>query len=150
MKLDNKDYVQVKEVLNNFCIEDKNKVPTDLINLIEVNASGTNYSLNIDRNIPLENQISRQAMGCIIYIVTKYIANNDQKNQIKEILVSNTKEFQRSANKHLEQFRENKINTEIKKSEEEKNNLPIEIKRENLIIKIINKIRNLFKLKKRS
>ena len=28
MKLDNKDYVQVKEVLNNFSIEDKNKVPT--------------------------------------------------------------------------------------------------------------------------
>ena len=145
MKLDNKDYVQVKEVLNNFSIEDKNKVPTDLINLIENNSNGANYSLIIDKNIPLENQISRQAMGCIIYIVTKYIANTNQKNQLKEILVNNSKEFQKSANERLEQFRQNRVNTEIKKSEEEKNKLPIEIKKENFIIKIINKIKNIFK-----
>lgn len=150
MKLDNKDYVQVKEVLNNFSIEDKNKVPTDLINLIENNSNEANYALIIDKNIPLENQISRQAMGCIIYIVTKYIANTNQKNQLKEILVNNSKEFQKSANERLEQFRQNRVNTEIKKSEEEKNNLPIVIKKENFIIKIINKIKNIFKIKKRS
>lgn len=89
-------------------------------------------------------------MGCIIYIVTKYIANTNQKKQLKEILVNNSKEFQKSTNEQLEQFRQNRVNTEIKKSEEEKNNLPIEIKKENFIIKIINKIKNIFKIKKRS
>lgn len=150
MKLDNKDYVQIKEVLNNFSKEDQNKVPIDLINLIEVNANGTNYSLSIDRNNPLENQISRQAMGCIIYIVTKYIANTNQKNQLKKILVNNSKEFQESANERLNQFRQNRVNTEVKKIIEEKNNLPIETKKENFITKIINKIKNLLKIKKRS
>lgn len=150
MKLDYKDYIQVKEVLNNFSIEDQNKVPTDLINLIESNANGTNYSLIIDKNIPLENQISRQAMGCIIYIVTKYIANSEQKNEIKKILVNNSKEFQKSANEQLEKFRQNRISTEVKNREETTNNLPIEIKKENIIAKIINKIRNIFKIKKRS
>lgn len=150
MKLDNKDYVQIKEVLNNFSKEDQNKVPIDLINLIEVNANGTNYSLSIDRNNPLENQISRQAMGCIIYIVTKYIANTNQKNQLKKILVNNSKEFQESANERLNQFRQNRVNTEVKKIIEEKNNLSIETKKENFITKIINKIKNLLKIKKRS
>lgn len=120
MKLENKDYVQIKEVLNNFSKEDQNKVPIDLINLIEVNANVTNYSLSIDRNIPLENQISRQAMGCIIYIVTKYIANTNQKNQLKKILVNNSKKFQESANERLNQFRQNRVNTEVKKIIEEK------------------------------
>lgn len=150
MRLDYKDYVQVKEVLNNFSLEDQNKVPTDLINLIENNSNGANYSLIIDKNIPLENQISRQAMGCIIYIVTKYIANNEQKSEIKKILVNNSKEFQKSANERLEKFRQNKISTEIKNREETTNNLPIEIKKENIITKIINKIRSIFKIKKRS
>lgn len=140
MRLDYKDYVQVKEVLNNFSIEDQNKVPTDLFNKIENNASGANYSLILDKNIPLENQISRQAMGCIIYIVTKYIANTEQKSEIKNILVNNSKEFQKSANKRLEEFRNNKTYNEIKK-----NNLPIEIKEDNIITKIINKIKSIFK-----
>ncbi len=150
MRLDYKDYVQVKEVLNNFSLEDQNKVPTDLINLIENNSNGVNYSLIIDKNIPLENQISRQAMGCIIYIVTKYIANNEQKSEIKKILVNNSKEFQKSANEQLEKFRQSRISTEIKNKEEITNKLPVEIKKENIITKIINKIRSIFKIKKRS
>ena len=89
-------------------------------------------------------------MGCIIYIVTKYIANNEQKSEIKKILVNNSKEFQKSANEQLEKFRQSRISTEIKNKEEITNKLPVEIKKENIITKIINKIRSIFKIKKRS
>ncbi len=150
MELDKKEYVQVKEVLNNFSIQDRNKIPINLINLIEAKASGSNYTLVIDKANPLEDQISRRALGTIIYIVTKYIASNEQKNRIKEILVNNSKEFQESANERLEEFRQNSLNKEYKKAEEKITNLPTVIKNENFIKKIINKIKNLLKIKKRS
>ena len=149
MELDKKEYVQVKEVLNNFSIQDKSKIPTSIINLIDAKSSGSNYTLALDIEKPLEDQISRRALGTIIYIVTKYIATNEQKNRIKEILVNNSKEFQESANERLEEFRAKNSNQEYR-TQEDNQNLPVEIKKENFIIKIINKIKKFLKIKKRS
>lgn len=149
MELDKKEYVQVKEVLNNFSIQDKSKIPTSIINLIDAKSSGSNYILALDIEKPLEDQISRRALGTIIYIVTKYIATNEQKNRIKEILVNNSKEFQESANERLEEFRAKNSNQEYR-TQEDNQNLPVEIKKENFIIKIINKIKSFLKIKKRS
>ena len=149
MELDKKEYVQVKEVLNNFSIQDKSKIPTSIINLIDAKSSGSNYTLALDIEKPLEDQISRRALGTIIYIVTKYIATNEQKNRIKEILVNNSKEFQESANERLEEFRAKNSNQEYRRQEDNQN-LPVEIKKENFIIKIINKIKSFLKIKKRS
>lgn len=149
MELDKKEYVQVKEVLNNFSIQDKSKIPTSIINLIDAKSSGSNYTLALDIEKPLEDQISRRALGTIIYIVTKYIATNEQKNRIKEILVNNSKEFQESANERLEEFRAKNSNQEYR-TQEDNQNLPVEIKKENFIIKIINKIKSFLKIKKRS
>lgn len=144
MVLDKKDYVQVLEVLKNFKSEDQKKVPEDLLDLLRHETNDCEYTLILNKKIPLENQISRQAMGCIIYIVTKYIANNKEKEILKKILIDNTKEFQESANIQLEKLIYSNDNKKTKNIESNIPNLPIEIKTDNFIKKIINKIKKFF------
>lgn len=143
MVLDKKDYIQILEVLNNFSSVDQRKVPETLMDLIKHQANGCNDTLILNPKLPLENQVSRQAMGAIIYIVTKYIANAKEKESLKKILIENTKEFQEASNKQLERLMHSNTK-KTKKVQTNISNLPIEMKKDNFIKKIINKIKKFF------
>lgn len=93
MKVDKKCYAEVKEVINRFNKEEKQKIPNKIIELLNKETEGTQYLINIDSHKNLEEQISRQALSMLTYICLEYLADKKQKKELKNILIQNQKEL---------------------------------------------------------
>lgn len=93
MIVDKKCYAEVKEVINRFNKEEKQKIPNKIIELLNKETEGTEYLINIDPNKNLEEQISRQALSMLTYICLEYLADSKQKEELKNILIQNQKEL---------------------------------------------------------
>ena len=93
MVVDKKCYAEVKEVINRFNKEEKQKIPNKIIELLNKETEGTQYLINIDSHKNLEEQISRQALSMLTYICLEYLADKKQKKELKNILIQNQKEL---------------------------------------------------------
>ena len=128
-------FIEVNSILNKMNPIEVSKIPEDLIKTIKKKAN--NKQINIDSNVILEEQISNEALSILTYIILKYIADNEQKNQLKNSLTQNQMEYEQKQLpvKDVEEiFKSKKITQEL-----------CVIEKESLIKKIIKKIINFFK-----
>ena len=133
-----KAYTEVLELLKHIPKEEYNRIPETEIQFYENNCD-KNYKFIYDETIELKEQkISKEANAVIIAMYMNYFANEKQKEIIDEVLKQN------SINQEKE--KKQKYNTENIFKEENQENLPIELnkKKENIIKRIINKIKGLF------
>ena len=133
-----KAYTEVLELLKHIPKEEYNRIPETEIQFYENNCD-KNYKFIYDETVELKDQkISKEANSVIIAMYMNYFANEKQKEIIDEVLKQN------SINQEKE--KKEKYNTENIFKEKNQENLPIQVseKKENIIKRIINKIKGLF------
>ena len=141
-------YKEVLEILKHISIDDRNKIPMSKIKLFEENAD-SNYVFNYNPKKRLEEQnISRRGKAIISILYRDYWATDERRKEIdrkqmaERVRIDEEKKTKydpdtifRKKSPNNDYVENNNDNTEI-----------IEIeKNENILYKIINKIKNFFK-----
>lgn len=142
MRLESKNYVEVLTVLDKLDSAEFNMIPEDVIDTIRESADSSDYVFEIDSNIKLEEQISKESLSILTYIILRYIADENQKFETRSSIIKNQTEYELQLKKEFEtkdmfykkdQDREIKTSTEI----EELSLVEVKIKWfEKIIIKI--------------
>ncbi len=132
-----------KEVLTILSCSDKNiinKIPDSLIKELAKNAADAKNDCVIDPQKGIEEQnILEESKDFLALIYYSFIANEDEKEEIKKEWDANEKKYQEELN--------NKYNVDRifkNRSDNNKTMALIEYKEENIFIKIIKKILNKF------
>lgn len=139
-------YTEVLEIIKYLPKKELAKIPEEKIAYFERNKN-VNHSFKFEVSIPLEEQnISRETNAIILNLFNDYFLSEEQQNKLKSILDANEKiymEKQREMYNPDNIFESKQI---VKQNEmpEKTNNLPIEIKKENIIIKLVNFIKKIF------
>lgn len=139
-----KAYREVYEILKYIPKENLEKIPKDFLEVIENNMDKT-YAYKIDETKSFEEQeILKETKAIISIIYQDYWATDDRKKELIKI-----RNKQRET---LEQEKREKYSSDIKfkekeDSEEEKGEelLITKPKQENILVRIVNKIRNWIK-----
>ena len=140
MQMKNKVYIEVKEIINRLNESERNRIPNNVVELINYRAKETSGTIILDNTVGLEKQISREAISMLTYLVLKYIANPKQKESMKEKLIANQKRISFSYKDKEEIF--NKI-----KEERYEKNTQLTVVKENIWKRIYSLIINVFKIK---
>ena len=83
-----KAYTEVLEIISYFPQEAYNKIPSEKINFYKQNMD-KNYIFRINPQIDLSEQnISAEANAIIVNLYTNFLATQEEKNKIKQILKS--------------------------------------------------------------
>ena len=145
---------EVFEILKHFSEADLNKLPVKFVEFLYVNRLET-YTSKIDFSKPLyESNLRPQTLILLGIIYRTYWCSEEEKKDYDEILEynSNIKSSKKLEQKIRKELFENPDKGEIKKTleKEVKNNLKAEetsltVKKEGLITKIINFVKNLFR-----
>lgn len=135
-------YSEILEILKHISQEDYNKIPKEKIMLFQNNYN-KEYNFTYDMNKTLDEQnVSKKAKTIIAILFRDYWATDIQREKIK------AKEKYDRKIKEQEKYNPNNI---FKPKETinnyESSNFPIEIKKENLIQKILKFIKNIFRRK---
>ena len=137
-------YSEVLEILKNISKEDYNKIPIEKINLFKTKAN-KEYRFQYNPMFTLvEQKVSKRAKAIIAILFRDYWATPEQKERIlskqnyDRIRIETDKRNKYNPNDIFKNRIEE--NTEMA----DKNNLPIEVKKNNFFKKIIHYIRNLF------
>lgn len=135
-----KAYREVYEVLKYIPKEDLEKIPKDFIETIESNMDKT-YDYKIDETKSFEEQeLLKETKAIISIIYQDYWATPERKQELIKI--------RRKQRETLEREKREKYDPDdIFKKKETTNQTALvkEIKKENLFIRILNKIKSLFK-----
>ena len=145
---------EVSEILNNMNENDINKIPKSIINYINKNKSNE-YNFKIIPGIPFEEQkIKRETLALLAMFSLYYWCENpEEKNNLYKKFVENERieeeEKRRKYNpddlfKIKKNDKEEQI-TENKSTQEAENTELIEYKEPNFLMKIIFKLRKLFR-----
>lgn len=92
--VDRKTYTQVYKVIKQKK-EFQEKLPQNLIKDIEKMMDKTNEDFTYDESKDIFSQIDRNALAICTYLYTKYIATDEEKNNIKKILIKNEIEYKK-------------------------------------------------------
>lgn len=121
------------------------KLPKKLIELIQ-NQSNKQYNINIDTNKSLlEQNFSKKAKDLIAVIKYNYWSTNEEKQQLQQIFYDNENKYQKELSEKYD------LNNIFKKKESKmempqiENNVQMVVYKENIFIRIFNKIKNLIK-----
>ena len=140
-------YTEVLEIVKYFSKEEYEKIPDEKIEFYKQNMD-KDYVFTINPEIDLaEQNISPEANAIIVNLFTDYFATEEQKVKIKEILDLNQKKLEEEKREKYNPdniFKANRTNT-IEQTNE--TNAMIEYKKDNIFIRIINLIKNMFKFK---
>ena len=140
-----KAYSEIYEILNLMEEEYVNKVPQKLRDLFKMEKED-NFSVNINIDKPLENQnLQKDTLTILAILYINYWVESDEEKQ--ELI-----KLFRDVDKRNEEFysTENLFKKQEKKANLNENttNLQLIVQKNNFFIKIINKIKNLFKKNK--
>ena len=140
-----KAYSEIYEILNLMEEEYVNKVPQKLRDLFKMEKED-NFSVNINTDKPLENQnLQKDTLTILAILYINYWSESDEEKQ--ELI-----KLFRDVDKKNEEFysTENLFKKQEKKANLNENttNLQLIVQKNNFFIKIINKIKNLFKKNK--
>jgi len=143
----NKAYSEVYEILQLLDDEFINKLPKKFIEFIE-KEKDYDYIVNIDPNIPLEEQnLLPDTINILAMLKLDYWSTEDEKQELLNILNQNEKEYQQELN---EKYNPDNIfkNRQLVKQEQniEETSL-VTIKEKNFILKLFEKIKNMFQKK---
>lgn len=142
MRLDSKNYVEVLTVLDKLDSTEFNMIPEDVIDTIRESADSSDYVLEIDSNVKLEEQISKESLSILTYIILRYIADENQKFETRSSIIKNQAEYELQLKKEFEtkdQFYKKDPDKEIKTSTEIEELSLVEVKLkwfEKIIMKI--------------
>lgn len=121
------------------------KLPKKLIELIQ-NQSNEQYNINIDTNKSLlEQNFSKKAKDLIAVIKYNYWSTNEEKQQLQQIFYDNENKYQKELSEKYDLnniFKEKESKMEMPKIE---NNVQMVVYKENIFIRIFNKLKNLIK-----
>ena len=139
-----KRLVEVDEILNYLPIDDYNKIPVDIINVIEDNKD-KNYEWHYDETKKLKEQnVPNETIAILSYINMEYILNDEQIDFMNKVHKLNDV---RSDIDYIESkaiFERNNENIENSKVLNENNQVDMIKTKENIFTKIINVLKNIF------
>lgn len=141
-----KAYKEVYEILKNTDKEDFKLIPEEFIKMLEENMDNT-YEFEMDYSVSFEKQkLLTETKSIFAYIFLNYWGTENQKQIInqkfkQDIMISEQKKKEKYNNKEL--FSD-KI---LEKSSENKEKILVEYKKENVLIKFLNKIKSLVRRK---
>ena len=133
-------YVEILEILKYVPTKEIEKISKKEIEFFEKNKN-INYKYNYDANNPIT---LRKTDAIIVNLYKKYFATEEENRKMDELLLLNEQKSELRKN----QIYSNKDIFKAKKTEPIKPNLPVEVKGENFIQKIISKIKSLLKILK--
>ena len=144
-------YSEVYEFINALGEEYIQKIPKRVFETIKNNRD-INYSPNFNANIPLkEGQISHEALALIAALNLEYwCQSEEEKKELKQIYVNNSKKEEEKYSYENIFKKEEKIEEVVSENElEVQENLQmIEYKEESILKRIINKIKEFFRIGK--
>lgn len=121
------------------------KLPKKLIELIQ-NQSNEQYNINIDTNKSLlEQNFSKKAKDLIAVIKYNYWSTNEEKQQLQQIFYDNENKYQKELSEKYDLdniFKKKESKMEMPQIE---NNVQMVVYKENIFIRIFNKLKNLIK-----
>ena len=133
-------YVEVLEILKYVPVNEIAKIPKKEIEFFERNKNvNYQYDYNVDNPITL-----RKTDAIIVNLYKKYFSNEEENKKIDELLFLNE---QKSELKKSRLY-SNKVIFERQIDESIQSNLPVEVKEENFIQKIISKLKIFIKMLK--
>ena len=128
------------------------KLPKKLIELIKMQ-SNEQYNINIDPNKSLlEQNFSKKTKDLISVMKYNYWSTEEEKKQLEKIFYENEKQYQEELRKKYNMDDIFKRKESINKDENttkniDVNNLPVEVKKENIFKRIFNRIMKIFNKK---
>ena len=135
-------YSEVLEILKHISQEDYNKIPKEKIMLFQNNYN-KEYNFTYDMNKTLDEQnVSKKAKTIIAILFRDYWATDTQREKIKS-----KEEYDRKIKEQEKYNPDNIFKPKETINNYQSSNLPIEVKKENLIQKILNFIKNIFRRK---
>lgn len=141
MNIDKKVFSEVYDIIFHMEKELYNKIPKQFIHFIKENKDD-NYIVNIDYSKSInEQELLQQTRVMLSLIYRDYLCDEEER---KELLENDKKELKRIEDEIRETYNPDDI-FKNKKPENYDNNLPIEIKRKNLLEKIIEFIKKIIK-----
>lgn len=139
--------VEVLDILEHTKKEDVNKIPKKFIEFLENNKSKT-YISNLDHTKTIKEMNLKpktQALLGLIYL--KYWANEEEKIEFRKKAQVNEFNYQKELNEkyNTNNLFKNKNQVNIEKNGTTQQTSLVEIKKETIMQKIINKIKEMFK-----
>ena len=132
---------EVVSVLNYMEQDLVKKIPIKFLDFLKNLAKDSNKKINIDLNKSLlEQNISEESKDLIGLIYYNYLIDKNEKKQILKIWSNNERKYQKNLENKYNLDNIFKINLENENNSE----LPVVIKKEKLIDKIIKFIKNIF------
>lgn len=138
---------EVLTILEHTEIEEVNKIPKNFIKFLKGNSSKT-YKPDFDFSKPInELNLKQKTQSILAIIYLKYWANEEEKKAFKKRIKENEEKYQQELKKQYSTdnlFKTKKGIIENFENQTQKNLLP-EVKKENFIQKIINKMKKIFR-----
>lgn len=136
---------EVLYILNHTQKQWVNKIPNSFINFLQDNSNKT-YIPNFDYSKPIKDlNLSPKAQAILEIIYLKYWANEKEKSLFNKKIMEKDKIYQEKMSKKY--ISNNVFNQNIRKEQNKEKSCTQmqEIKKENLISKIVNKIKKIFR-----
>ena len=140
-----KAYVEILEIIKNMDKKSREKIPMTLINFFEENKD-TSYKFDIGVN---KNEIfSSRTIDLLALIELKYLTEGKDKELLEKELINNDKRKEQEARLKYNINNLFEPNKKIIKKEMEQDESAIAFKEDTIILKIINWLKNIFRIKK--
>lgn len=140
----NKRLVEVSEILNHLKKSDYDKIPKEVIDIIEKNKD-KEYIWKYDETKDLKNQnVSKDTIAILSYINMQYLLNEEQRKFVQEIFNENQKKLEnlKKDKYNLDNlFKDKQINLDTSKTSE----LSISKYKESIFTKIKNWLKQIKK-----
>ncbi|MCI8384284.1 MAG: hypothetical protein HFJ33_05435 [Clostridia bacterium] len=133
-------YVEILEILKYVPVNEIAKIPKKEIEFFERNKNvNYQYDYNVDNPVTL-----RKTDAIIVNLFKKYFSNEEENKKIDELLFLNEQKSELKKGR----LYSNKVIFERQIDESIQSNLPVEVKEENFIQKIISKLKIFIKMLK--
>lgn len=139
---DRKILTEVYEILKYISEEDFNKIPDEVIKLIEENKDNDYMWKYNDKVSLIEQNMSRGTVAVLTYINMKYLLDSSQRKVVEDIIFYNQKKEEEAKK---EKYSSNEIFKKVEfKNTNENEKALANVKKENKFAKILSKIKYLF------
>lgn len=143
-----KAYTEVLEIIKYLPKEEYEKIPKEKIQFFEDNRD-KDYIFKFDITKSLEEQkFLRETNAIIITLFRDFFATETQKEKLQKILIENEEKYQEELRKKYNPddiFKKQEKNKLEEVEQEQTNTALVEVKEENIIQKVFNKIINWIK-----
>ena len=140
-------YTEVYEILSCLNNEEYLKIPEELIEVFEENRNlEYKYEINDEQDLSKQPML-KETKAILLNIFRDYLATTEQNQKINQWLQEDREylEKQKQGKYNSNVFENNKKYEKIN-NEESKTILPIEIKKQSIFCRIINKLKSIFKI----